>query len=277
SASVFVAIILDITERKRVNEELLKRMHLAAFGADIGVALTEGDSLQNMLHKCTDTIIRHLDAAFARIWTLNKEENMLELQASAGMYTHIDGSHSHVPVGAFKIGLIAQELKPHLTNNVIDDPRISDREWARREGMVAFAGYPLIVEDNIVGVMGMFARKPLMNDTLDTLASMADMIALGIKRKRVEDALRESEEKSLLLLNSTGEAIYGLDMEGNCTFCNPSCLSMLGYEDESQLLGRNMHGLIHHTRIDGTPYPKEECCIYQAFREGKGTHVDDEV
>ena len=97
------------------------------------------------------------------------------------------------------------------------------------------------------------------------------------ERKQAENALKESEGKTLLLLNSTGEAIYGLDLEGNCTFCNPSCLRLLGYENESQLLSRNMHALIHHTKKDGTPYPEEECCIYQAFREGKGTHVDDEV
>jgi len=95
--------------------------------------------------------------------------------------------------------------------------------------------------------------------------------------KRSEEAIRESEEKFHLLLNSTGEAIYGIDLNGNCTFCNPSCLRLLGYENESQLLGRHMHDLIHHTRKDGTHYPVEECCIYQAFREGKGTHVDDEV
>ncbi len=116
-----------------------------------------------------------------------------------------------------------------------------------------------------------YETKPL---DMDHLLSILKQI---MKRKKMEEMLRESDEKSLLLLNSTGEAIYGLDLEGNCTFCNPSCLSMLGYEDESQLLGRNMHGLIHHTRKDGTPYPEEECCIYQAFREGKGAHVDDEV
>ncbi len=115
---------------------------------------------------------------------------------------------------------------------------------------------------------------------LSTFQSVLVFVAIILditKRKAVEDALRESEERSLLLLNSTGEAIYGIDLEGNCTFCNPSCLRLLGYEDESQLLGRNMHDMIHHTRRDGTPYPVEECCIYQAFREGKGTHVDDEV
>ena len=97
------------------------------------------------------------------------------------------------------------------------------------------------------------------------------------KCKQAENALKESEKKALLMLNSTGEAIYGLDLEGNCNFCNSSCLRLLGFKDESQLLSRNMHNLIHHTKKDGTFYPEEDCCIYKAFREGKGTHVNDEV
>ncbi|MCH9050334.1 MAG: PAS-domain containing protein [Proteobacteria bacterium] len=97
------------------------------------------------------------------------------------------------------------------------------------------------------------------------------------ERKRAEAALRESEEQLSLLLRSTGEAIYGLDSDGNCTFCNPACLDLLGYDEPDDLLGRNMHGLIHHTRVDGAPYPVEECQIYQAFRRGASTEVDDEV
>ncbi len=80
-----------------------------------------------------------------------------------------------------------------------------------------------------------------------------------------------------LLLNSTGEGIFGIDLTGSCTFANPACLKLLGYESDSQLLGRNMHELVHHTRPNGEPYPQEQCRIYQAFREHKGTHVDDEV
>jgi len=117
-----------------------------------------------------------------------------------------------------------------------------------------------------------------VEERTDELAKVNENLLQEIdERNHAEEALQGSEEKSLLLLNSTGEAIYGLDLEGSCTFCNPSCLCLLGYEDESQLLGQNMHTLIHHTRKDGTPYPEEECCIYQAFREGKGSHVDDEV
>lgn len=91
------------------------------------------------------------------------------------------------------------------------------------------------------------------------------------------DLLRASEERGLLLLNSAAEAIYGVDLDGNCTFANPSCLRMLGYTDPAQLLGKNMHRLIHHSYPDGRPMPAEECRIYKAFHEGKGIHVETEI
>ena len=91
-----------------------------------------------------------------------------------------------MPVGQFNIGLIAQERKPHLTNEVVGDPRVSDQDWARREGLVAFAGYPLMVENRLVGVMAMFARHQLTPHTLKAMASVADQIALGIERQRTE-------------------------------------------------------------------------------------------
>jgi len=77
-----------------------------------------------------------------RIWCLPPGKDVLELQASAGMYTHLDGPHSRISVGRFKIGQIAHERQPLLTNEVSDDPRISDPDWARREGMVAFCRLP---------------------------------------------------------------------------------------------------------------------------------------
>ncbi len=96
-------------------------------------------------------------------------------------------------------------------------------------------------------------------------------------KKRSEDAHRLAEENFLLLLNSTAEAIYGIDMQGRCSFVNPACLRMLGYDDGTELIGRDMHELIHHSREDGSRYPLEECRIYRAFKSGEGSHVDDEV
>jgi len=98
-----------------------------------------------------------------------------------------------------------------------------------------------------------------------------------VERKRIEHELLDREEHIRLLLNSTAEAIYGVDTRGLCTFCNPACLKMLGYETERDLIGKNLHELIHHTRIDGTCYPEEECRINNTFKNGQGCHVDDEI
>jgi PAS domain S-box-containing protein len=187
-------IARDVTELKRAQERIIRQARQAALRADVSAALGEGGALQSILQRCTESMVRNLDAAFVRIWTFNEEENLLELQASAGMYTHLDGPHSRVPVGSLKIGLIAHERQPHLTNDVLDDPRVSDKEWAQREGMVAFAGYPLIVEDRLVGVVAMFAREELAEDVIEALASVADAIAQGIQRKRAEEALRGARE-----------------------------------------------------------------------------------
>jgi len=100
-----------------------------------------------------------------------------------------------VPVGEFKIGRIAQNKAPHLTNDVINDPDASNKDWARENGITAFAGYPLMVEDRLVGVLAMFSYKPLQPDTLEILESIAEIISQAIERKRAESALRHSEDQ----------------------------------------------------------------------------------
>jgi PAS domain S-box-containing protein len=183
----------DIEDRKQAEEIRAAQARQAGVRAEVSAALSKTTHSGEILRGCAEAIVRHLDAAFARIWTLNEEKNLLELKASAGMYTHLDGPHSRIQVGKLKIGLIAEEKKPHLTNDVPNDPRVSDKAWAKTEGMISFAGYPLIVQDRVVGVMAMFARQRLSSGTLDTLASVADSIAQGIERKRTEEALRKTQ------------------------------------------------------------------------------------
>ncbi len=103
------------------------------------------------------------------------------------------------------------------------------------------------------------------------------ILHLLVERKKAADELQDTLSQVNLLLDSTAEAIYGIDLKGNCTFANPSGLRMLGYENIEQLLGKNMHNLIHHSYPDGRSMPVEECRIYRAFREGTGMHYDKEV
>lgn len=94
--------------------------------------------------------------------------------------------------------------------------------------------------------------------------------------KKIEE-IKNRENEIRLLLNSTAEAIYGIDYHGNCIFCNPSFLHLLGYEQESDLLGKQLHTLMHHSRADGSEYPLEECKIMRGLRQGEGIHVDGET
>jgi PAS domain S-box-containing protein len=87
------------------------------------------------------------------------------------------------------------------------------------------------------------------------------------ENKQTELTLKASEEQVRLLLDSTGEAIYDIDLEGRCTFANPSCAKLLGYTNTELLIGKNMHDLIHHSYPDGSPMRGK----------GRPMHVDDEV
>lgn len=86
----------------------------------------------------------------------------------------------------------------------------------------------------------------------------------------------ESEGRYLALLESTGEGIYGMDLQGRCTFINRAAARMIGVEPE-EVLGRDMHEQLHHHRTDGSFYPVEECPIYHAFLKGEECRIDSEV
>jgi PAS domain S-box-containing protein len=229
----------EIEQRTQAEESLQERVRMSTLNAEVAVALNAIADLQSMLQHCCEAAVRHLDVAFARIWTLNAAEQTLELQASAGCYTHLDGPHSRVKVGQYKIGMIALEKKPMLTNSVQSDPRISDKTWAVREGMVAFAGYPLLIEDRVLGVLAMFARRPLGDHVMKTLGSIADSIALGIERKRAQTALEESEARFSAAFQASPVIIGILRVsDGKFVIVNDALVNWLGCP-RSEALGQS--------------------------------------
>ncbi|MCH9051087.1 MAG: PAS domain S-box protein [Proteobacteria bacterium] len=96
------------------------------------------------------------------------------------------------------------------------------------------------------------------------------------ERKRAEEEIRQLNLQNELILNSAGEGVYGLDLEGRTTFINPAAAMMIGWEPD-ELIGRGQHDVLHHTKPDGSPYPREDCPIYAAFKDGKPHHVSNEV
>ncbi|MEE9210455.1 MAG: ATP-binding protein, partial [Kiloniellales bacterium] len=114
---------------------------------------------------------------------------------------------------------------------------------------------------------------------LDSAGRITGVGAIGTditERKRVEEALERLKQQNELILSSAGEGIYGLDTQGRSTFVNPAAAKMIGWDAED-LIGKPQHDILHHTKADGSPYPREECPIYAVFKDGGVHHVTDEV
>jgi PAS domain S-box-containing protein len=110
-------------------------------------------------------------------------------------------------------------------------------------------------------------------DARGTVVGAAEIARDVSDRHRREESLRRGEAQMRLLLDSAAEGIYGVDVEGKCTFCNATAARMLGFADADALVGKPMHALVHHSRADGAPYPEAECGIHRAAATGEAVHV----
>jgi PAS domain S-box-containing protein len=154
-----------------------------------------------------------------------------------------------------------------------------DREYVDRMWNVALQGEPYDIEHRILvdgNVKWVRERAELEFDRDGRLIGGFGTCQDITDRKRVEDDLRELRRKNQMILDAAGEGIYGLDANGNTTFVNPAAAAMIGWKVK-ELIGKNQHDILHHTKSDGTPYPKDECPIYAAFKDGKVHQSDDEV
>jgi signal transduction histidine kinase/PAS domain-containing protein len=188
-----IGAAIDITATRRAQEALVLRERLLGLIGEVGEALAGEGPTREILQRSMSVLARRMDSAFGRIWTLNQTENMLELLASGGEYTRLEGRYARVAVGRLRIGLIAETGHSYLTSDLSHDERIEDREWALREGISSFAGCPLVADGQVTGVLAVFGRKPLEQGVLDELAAVAGNIAQFVQRRRSE------QERSLLL------------------------------------------------------------------------------
>ena len=156
--------------------------------------------LPTVLTTITQGLVDELDAAFARIWLLGPGDlcadchkaadctnraRCLHLEASAGLYTNLDGEYRRIPLGALKIGKIAQGFGPMQTNDALGDDRLPNKQWMKDNGLQCFAGYPLIFRGDMLGVIAMFGRRCLADDEFERLATFAYQAAIAIKNAQL--------------------------------------------------------------------------------------------
>ena len=202
---------------------LNERCRVAELAVEVSVTLTRGEELSKCLRKCAESMAKHLDAAFVGIWTLG--DRVLELLASAAA----DELPPEVEFGQAIVERIAEERRSYRTNAVLRDLGTLDQDWARRAGVSAFTGYPLIVEERLVGVLGIFAQQELPEAMMETLAAIADAIAGCVQCKWTEAKLRESESRFRQLAENIGEVLWITSpVEREVLYVSPACESIWG-------------------------------------------------
>jgi len=208
-----LGVTRDITERKRTEKWITRMIRLKE-------ALLKYGSLYEKLELITGAVVDMFDADFSRIWitraadlcdggcahtritegphVCRRRDRCLHLMSSSGRYTHIDGEwHRRVPIGSYKIGRIAaEEDTKFLTNDVPHDPRVHDHGWARRLGLVSFAGYRLLDSDGSpLGVLALFSKHAISPREDSLLEDLANTTAQVIQGKKEEEERRKMESK----------------------------------------------------------------------------------
>ncbi|HZX18570.1 MAG TPA: PAS domain S-box protein, partial [Pseudomonas sp.] len=175
---------------------------------------------------------------------------------------------------------------PIACSNVQTDPGYAPwREQAQRYGYASSLALPLRLDGAVIGALCICSAEADAFDAevVELLSEAANDLAYGIatqrakaEHKRTQTELQRLERQNTLILDAAGEGIFGLDMEGRATFINPAGAAMLQWTAE-EIAAQTMHALHHHTRADGTPYPREACPIHAAYRDGAVHRVTDEV
>ena len=123
----------------------------------------------------------------------------------------------------------------------------------------------------------LLARKPGIEIGFQEDRSEIGDIARSLQSyKGLQEERNRVMQQMELLLDCTGQCIYGINLQGDCTFINRATSELLGYRPEDAF-GRNMHYLVHHHKADGSVYPIDQCPTYRACKKGEGCRVDGEV
>lgn len=184
-----------------MSSNLEKRTHLD----NISFNMLSNLELNDVLNMTVETLINTFDAALARIWlvgngdlcenclykeTCKNKEICLHLRVTAGIQAKSE-EYVRIPIGSLKAGQIAETRRPTLSNNLLTDKSIQDREWLRSKGIVSFAGYPLFAGDELLGVLAMFCRRTISEEEFSILGSFVNHTAMAIQNARLHSEIKE--------------------------------------------------------------------------------------
>ncbi|MBV9997570.1 MAG: response regulator [Verrucomicrobia bacterium] len=194
------------------NLELEQKSRLAELVAEVGVALTRREALRDVLQMCARAVYRRLRVAQVGVWTLNEADQGLELQAGVGIDGGGAGPAERLAVGQGLVGAVAEARRSWLAHAALDAKSRGPESAGRQSDVAAaFAGYPLVAGEQLVGVLALWSAQELPPAVHGALMALADSLALGIQNRWIEQGLRESEERFRQLANNINNAFWMTD------------------------------------------------------------------
>jgi eukaryotic-like serine/threonine-protein kinase len=172
---------IDISHQKQIEALAQERATLAAFTAAAGLFLTAGGGLRKRLEDVAAEAVAHLDLTAVEVWGQRQHDDGLVLLARAGVSIAPAGESVGIAIGQGPIGLIAQTQQPrHLLDSHADWQEF-DTACLARHGICSFVGYPLLVADQLVGVLAVYAASPVSDVLITALSSVVASMALAIR------------------------------------------------------------------------------------------------
>lgn len=205
------------TQRQEA-EALREQARLATIREEIGTALTADVDLAGALRESLQPLVKHLPIAFARVWTLDGTGKYLQMQASAGQYGEGSGPRRLIQVGQTEIGRLVSERQPLLDNDVAQAP--GNRAWARAQGIVGLAGYPLLADGKAVGALAVFSHAEIPLQVFETLGVVAERLARFVDQARAEQALQEMQARFSAFMDHTPALAMMRDEAGRYVYVN---------------------------------------------------------
>jgi two-component system, cell cycle sensor histidine kinase and response regulator CckA len=216
-----------IQRKRAAASAAFEQARLAAFGAEVGLALSRRDSLDSILSCCAKAMAQFLNASLAQLWTFDVRERTFQPRAAQGdLAEHLEPARATVTLDLDTLS----RGEPILIKLLAGDPRIADQQWVEQHALVSFAAYPLILEDKLVGLMSIFTSSPLTEYILPEMGSVANGISLCVEQKRSAEALDASEVKYRSMVENIKEVIFQMNEFGHWTFLNPAWTAITGFD-----------------------------------------------